>query len=174
MLVQLLNLGGAKRTRWEGKIFTTGATASNLLGLACGREAVLERRLNVVNMGESGELRESRESVGEIGLLEACRRAGIEGFQVLTTMGHSSLSKAASVVGLGRQSVIDVGLAEAPWRFDFAKLEGLLGKQSTASIVAVSCGEVNTGRCATSGLEDMGRVRELCDRYGAWLHVDAG
>ncbi|KAI8235002.1 UBA domain-containing protein 3 [Colletotrichum sp. SAR 10_99] len=29
---------------WKGRTFTTGATASNVLGLACGREAVVTRR----------------------------------------------------------------------------------------------------------------------------------
>ena len=41
----------------------------------------------------------------------------------------------------------------------------------TASIVAVSCSEVNTGLFATTGGE-MKSIRELCDEYGAWLHVD--
>jgi glutamate/tyrosine decarboxylase-like PLP-dependent enzyme len=173
MLVQLLGLegasaGGAGR-RWEGKTFTTGATGSNVLGLACGREYVLAKRLRDVD----GEV-DVGESVGELGLLEACQRAGVEHIQVLTTMGHSSLSKAASIIGLGRRSVIDVGRKDAPWKFDFEKLEGKLAEGRTASIVAVSCGEVNTGRFATSGLEEMKRLRELCDRYGAWIHVDGG
>jgi len=55
MLVELLNLGDG----WEGKVFTTGATGSNILGLACGREAVLQARLKDVE-GSSG--------VGEMGL----------------------------------------------------------------------------------------------------------
>src|SRR6266487_4653677 len=96
MLVELVNL----KAVWEGRTFTTGATASNVLGLACGREAIVNARLEKES-GSSGE-------VGEMGLLATCIKAGIKEIQVLTTMGHSSLYKAASIVGLGRASVKDI------------------------------------------------------------------
>ncbi|KAG4419415.1 hypothetical protein IFR04_007466 [Cadophora malorum] len=162
MLVELLNLGDG----WNGKTFTTGATGANILGLACGREAVVDARLKAI--GESG-------GVGELGLLGACLRAGIREIQVLTTMGHSSLYKAASVVGIGRASVRDIATSkDEPWKLDVDVLERQLkgAKEGVVSIVALSMGEVNTGRFATDGLETMKRVREVCDRYGAWLHVD--
>jgi glutamate/tyrosine decarboxylase-like PLP-dependent enzyme len=164
MLVELLNLGDG----WEGKVFTTGATGSNILGLACGREAVLQARLKDVE-GSSG--------VGGMGLLAACMKAGVKEIQVLTTMGHSSLYKAASVVGLGRASVKDIPFSrKEPWRMDIGLLERELqrSKDGVVSIVAVSAGEVNTGKFATDGLYKMKRIRYLCDKYGAWLHVDGG
>ncbi|KAG4440045.1 hypothetical protein IFR05_004495 [Cadophora sp. M221] len=162
MLVELLNLGDG----WNGKTFTTGATGANIMGLACGREAVVNARLQAV--GES-------DGVGELGLLGACLKAGIKEIQVLTTMGHSSLYKAASVVGLGRASVKDIATSKhEPWKMDIDALEQELGnaEEGVASIVALSMGEVNTGRFATDGLDAMKRTRELCDQYGAWLHVD--
>lgn len=161
MLVELLNLGDG----WEGRTFTTGATGANILGLACGREFVIRSRLE----GQGG--------VGELGLLTACMNAGVKEIQVLTTMGHSSLYKAASVVGLGRTSVKDIPFsANEPWRIDVDKLEQELkrSEQGIVSIVALSAGEVNTGRFATDGLHKMKRIRDLCDKYGAWLHVDGG
>ena len=164
MLVNLLNLGDG----WNGKTFTTGATGANILGLACGREAVVDARLKAV--GESG-------GVGELGLLGACLRAGIRDIQVLTTMGHSSLYKAASVVGIGRASVRDIATSkDEPWKLNVDALERELkdAKEGTVSIVALSMGEVNTGRFATDALNTMKKVREICDRYGAWLHVDGG
>jgi glutamate/tyrosine decarboxylase-like PLP-dependent enzyme len=179
LLCELLGLSGEG---WLGRTFTTGATASNVLGLACGREAALGRKIGM-RMAERGDAKDveddvnvgvDSDSVGELGLLKACLLAGVSGFQVLTTMGHSSLSKAASIVGLGRKSVIDVGLESVPWMFDMEKLERMLARPETASIVVVSCGEVNTGRYATSGVEEMRKLRGLCDRFGAWLHVDGG
>ncbi|KAK2045541.1 pyridoxal-dependent decarboxylase [Colletotrichum somersetense] len=150
--------GAAGGEVWKGRTFTTGATASNILGLACGREAVVERR--------GGK-------VGEEGLLGACLAAGVKEVQVLTSMGHSSLSKAASVVGLGRASVRELPAnADEPWRLDLGAVEEHLGRQGVASIIAVSAGEVNTGRFATGGLDEMRRLRELADRFGAWIHVD--
>jgi len=162
MLVELLDLGPG----WEGKIFTTGATGSNILGLACGREAVINKRLP-----------DSGQGVGEIGLLAACMKAGVKEIQVLTTMGHSSLYKAASVVGLGRASVRDIPVSQdEPWKMDLGLLEQELQREKgrVVSIVAISAGEVNTGRFATDGLSTMKKVRALCDKYGAWLHVDGG
>ncbi|KAH7407614.1 pyridoxal phosphate-dependent transferase [Cadophora sp. MPI-SDFR-AT-0126] len=162
MLVELLNLGDG----WKGKTFTTGATGANILGLACGREAVVDARLKLA--GEGG-------GVGELGLLGACLKAGVQEIQVLTTMGHSSLYKAASVVGIGRASVRDIATSkEEPWKMNVDALEQELkdAKEGVVSIVALSMGEVNTGRFATDGLDMMKRVREICDRYGAWVHVD--
>ncbi|KAI1157530.1 pyridoxal phosphate-dependent transferase [Nemania serpens] len=160
MLLRLLRLGAPEQ--WEGRTFTTGATGSNILGLACGREAVIASRLA-----------EGSESVGEIGLLRACARAGVEEIQVLTSMGHSSLSKAASVVGLGRASVKLLPLSDAePWRLDIDAVERELRRENVASIIAISAGEVNTGRFATTGVEDMERLRRLADQYRAWIHVD--
>lgn len=162
-LVELLDLGQGKE--WGGRTFTTGATGANILGLACGREMAVQKRLR------------QGVSVGELGLLRACMEAGVKEIQVLTSMGHSSLYKAASVVGIGRASVKDVGCKDGqPWKLDLASLETELQreKEGVVSIVVVSAGEVNTGRFATNGMEIMGKARELCDQYGAWLHVDGG
>ncbi len=161
MLVELLDLGAA----WEGRTFTTGATGANVLGLACGREAVISHRLK----GTQG--------VAELGLLAACVEAGVKEIQVLTTMGHSSLYKAASVVGLGRGSVKEIPFSKGePWRMDIELLERELERDSdgVVSIIVLSAGEVNTGRFATNGKTEMRRIRDLCDKYGAWLHVDGG
>ncbi len=161
MLCQLVDL---EPEQWPHRIFTTGATASNILGLACGREYVLKRAAAANGYGDV--------SVADDGLPEAMRKAGINKIQVLTEMPHSSLRKAASVVGLGRSCVLDVGLTDAAHRFDFEALEAALSEPGTASIVSISCAEINTGFFATSG-DDMQRIRQLCDQYGAWMHVDA-
>ncbi|CRK15630.1 hypothetical protein BN1708_002819 [Verticillium longisporum] len=170
LLADLLGLShpqtGARRGIFTGRTFTTGATGSNILGLACAREHVLARR---VPPGSP--------SVGELGILGACVAAGVTDIQVLTTMGHSSLSKAASVVGLGRASVKQMAKSpERPWLLDVDAVEReLVARDGTgvATIIAVSAGEVNTGLFA-AGKEDMKRLRELADRYGSWIHVDGG
>lgn len=161
MLIALLDLGDA--ADWEGRILTTGATASNILGLGCGREAVIQAKLP----------KGTAHGVGELGLLAACAQAGVRDVQVLTSMGHSSLSKAASIVGLGRHSVKELPHnADEPWRLDIHAVEKELQRAGVASIIALSAGEVNTGRFATTGIEDMRRLRGLADRYGSWIHVD--
>ncbi|RDW92212.1 PLP-dependent transferase-2 [Coleophoma crateriformis] len=162
MLIELLSIGSPDQ--WLGRTFTTGATGANILGLACGREAIITKRLERV-----GE----HQGVGELGLLRACAKAGITEIQVLTSIGHSSLYKAASIVGLGRASVKTIPGAN-PWEIDLQALEQKLklAESGCVSIVAISAGEVNTGKFATDGLKTMQEIRKLCDEYGAWLHVD--
>ena len=166
----LLDLFHLDQSQWSG-LFTTGATAGNILGLALGREYIVNRAIERVT-GDTSK----KNTVGAYGLLRACRLAGIEDVLVLTTRPHSTLGKAASVVGLGRDSVIDVGDGNDGLSFDFERLELLMLERSSknAFILAVSCGEVNTGLFATNSLETMQDLRTLCDRYGAWLHVDGG
>ncbi|KAI9167603.1 LOW QUALITY PROTEIN: L-2,4-diaminobutyrate decarboxylase [Paramyrothecium foliicola] len=164
MLAALLRLGD-RGDEWAGRTFTTGATASNVLGLACGREYAVGKKL-----GAAGG---TAASVGEVGLLRACLEAGVTDIQVLTSAGHSSLSKAASVVGLGRGSVRELRRSDdEPWRLDIDAVERELQRPGTASIIAISAGEVNTGRHSLNDMDEWKRVRELADRYGAWIHVD--
>ncbi|KAJ5638319.1 hypothetical protein N7490_008198 [Penicillium lividum] len=161
LLTDLFNL---KRAQWQNGTFTTGATGSNIMGLACGREFILQK---------AAERKGSQlSSVGEYGLFEVLQELGLSGVQVLSTMPHSSLVKAAGVLGIGRANVRNICLADDPLQFDMAQLEKELARTDKVSIVAISCGEVNTGRFATSGMEQLVQIRQLCDRYGAWIHAD--
>ncbi|GAB1736309.1 hypothetical protein NU219Hw_g6976t1 [Hortaea werneckii] len=148
---------------WPHRTFTTGATASNVVGIACGREFVIQHAASKLPASVS---------VGDDGLAKAMAKAGVSDVQILTTVPHSSLRKASSIVGLGRSCVIEVGQAHRRHLFDMEALESQLRRPGVASIVVVSCAEVNTGFFATTG-EDMRQIRKLCDEHGAWLHVDA-
>ncbi|KAF1817654.1 PLP-dependent transferase [Eremomyces bilateralis CBS 781.70] len=161
MLCQLLDL---EERDWAHRTFTTGATASNVMGLACGREGVV-RWHGKATAGTTT-------SVAKMGLVRAMNAAGLDEIQVLTTVPHSSLGKAASIVGLGRDSVTLVNRSDRPHLIDFEKLEEELKRPGVGSIVAVSCSEVNTGFFA-AGRGDMERLAGLCRRYKAWIHVDA-
>ena len=163
----LLSLFDLDREAWNGRTFTTGATASNIHGLACAREFIVESALCRAGHSALG--------IAEVGIVAACKKAGIEKINILTTLPHSSTLKAASILGFGRDAVINVGLQNGPrWKFDFVLLEQMLRLAGTVSIVVVSCGEVNTGRFATAGAHDFVHLRDLCDRYSSWIHVDGG
>lgn len=172
MIVALLRLGD-RDADWPGRIFTTGATASNVLGLACGREAVVASRLRI-RRDEDGPSCDGI-AVAEMGLLTACREAGIAELLVLTSAGHSSLSKAASVVGFGRRGVKELPRSAAqPWLLDLDAVERELRRKDCACVIAVSAGEVNTGRFALRDLAEWTLLRDMANRYGAWIHVDGG
>lgn len=66
LLCELLKLDP---TQWPHRVFTTGATASNILGLACGREYIIAEA--------SAHRSDATNSVGELGIVESMHRAGI-------------------------------------------------------------------------------------------------
>ncbi|QDS77956.1 hypothetical protein FKW77_001641 [Venturia effusa] len=159
---------------WTLRTFTTGATASNVLGLAVGRQKILERLATkgIRKTGGSVTLEMFQKvDVAQVGLFTAMKNASIRGIRILTTTPHSSLAKAASIVGLGRDFIHLVGQAAQPHKFDMKLLEKALANQNYASIVAISCAEVNAGLFATDG-EEMRKIRLLCDQHGSWIHVD--
>jgi len=149
---------------WPHRTFTTGATASNVVGLACGREYVV---------AEAAKRAGISASIARDGLLEATRAANINKIQILTTVPHSSLRKAASIIGLGHASVIDVSSPSNPHHFSHEALKTALSTPNTASIIAISAAEVNTGLFATTGLAELTTLRSLADQHGAWIHIDA-
>lgn len=148
--------------------FTTGATASNIVGLAIGREWVIQKAAG----RRLGQDRESMGSVGEYGILEACTNAGVSRVQILSTLPHSSLVKAAGVVGIGRSQVVSIAADNFGLTIDYAKLEEQAALSGVASILAISAGEVNSGYFATKGIEKWKRIRKICDQYQVWIHVD--
>ncbi|KAG8740297.1 hypothetical protein FRC10_004515 [Ceratobasidium sp. 414] len=175
MLLDLLDL---PRERFTVRTLTSGATASNVLGLACGRDFAVRTALA-----------DPTYSVAEDGF------GGVT-VQVLSDRPHSSTIKAASITGIGRANVIDLGRTDGSG-MDLEKLEERLVEYEQANkaggkkgvVVALSYGEVNTvsanscrpdeqvidrlggvkGEC-TPNVE---AVRELCDKYNVWLHIDA-
>ena len=171
LLSDLLRLD---REAWSARTFTTGATSSNILGLASAREHVINQAVKRRKVSLSKLSNVCVETVGEHGLVAACEAAEVDNIQILTTLPHSSLIKATSILGLGRSSVLDVSKKEEFLTFDLKKTEAMLERPRTLSIVVVSCGEVNTGAFATRSFEEFQSLRSLCDKYSAWIHVDGG
>ncbi|KIW15578.1 hypothetical protein PV08_05626 [Exophiala spinifera] len=172
LLVQLFRLPAADWSLAQpgghgGGVFTTGATASNILGLGLGREYVVHNALK-----RTGITTDPDASVGEHGLAELLVKAGKIKIQVLSTLPHSSIAKAASVVGIGRRNVISISVEDDPLRIDMERLRLEASRPDVLNILAVSAGEVNTGRFATDSGATMGRLREICDEFGIWMHVD--
>lgn len=168
MLLDLFNIPWQVGENGQaGGLFTTGATASNVLGLAIGREFVLEAFAKRAT-GKSL-------SVGEDGLLSVAYAAQVDHIKILSTLPHSSIAKAASIVGLGRSSVVSIVKDGSSLAIDIDKLQSLAEDAEadrTAYILAISTGEVNTGHFASDSLEAMQKIREICDRYKIWIHVD--
>jgi glutamate/tyrosine decarboxylase-like PLP-dependent enzyme len=166
MLVQLLNLPEAE---WQGRTMTSGATGSNILALAAGLHEVLNRKLRS---------RGATRTVSDVGVLRACLAAGVMEVKILCAGHHSSIGKAASILGLGRDCVVDVADAKRGWALDLTRVENLLKDSDEARTVylfVVTAGEVNTGRLGTEG-SLLARLHALIQKHlpqhGAWIHVD--
>ncbi|KIX05979.1 uncharacterized protein Z518_03953 [Rhinocladiella mackenziei CBS 650.93] len=171
LLVQLFRLPEAE---WliggsgpGGGTFTTGATASNVLGLALGREYALRKALE-----RKSKMNGTALSCGEWGIAEMMMKAGVRKIQILSTLPHSGTAKAASLVGIGRRNIISISADHDPLQIDLGRLEQEARKEHVLSILAISTGEVNTGRFATNSSALMSRLRSICDELGIWIHVD--
>lgn len=129
-------------------VFVTGATMSNLVGLAIGREWLGEQKQVVV----------SEQGVGALGPVT-----------ILSATTHSSVYKALSVLGMGRKSVRKVATLAEREAIDVSALDSALAAlKGEPAIVVASAGTVNT-----VDFDDLRAVVALKTRYPFWLHVDA-
>ncbi|MFF3611750.1 pyridoxal phosphate-dependent decarboxylase family protein [Streptomyces sp. NPDC002580] len=129
--------------------FVSGATVSNTVGLAIAREWLGERRGVSV----------AREGVAALGPVD-----------VLSGSPHSSVTKALSVLGLGRDSLRPVpvlpGNREA---VDVERLDAALTALDGRPAVVVA----NAGTVNTVDFDDLRAIAALRERHDFWLHVDA-
>ncbi|MEU1182961.1 aminotransferase class I/II-fold pyridoxal phosphate-dependent enzyme [Streptomyces sp. NPDC005820] len=127
----------------------TGATASNTVGLAVAREWLGERL--GVDVSRSGA-------------------AGLGPVEVLSGSPHSSVAKALSVLGIGRDRLRPVPLLPGNREaVDVAALEtALAALDGRPAIVVANAGTVNT-----VDFDDLRAIAALKERHGFWLHVDA-
>lgn len=129
-------------------VFVTGATMSNLVGLAIGREW----------LGEQKQVFVAEQGVGALGPAT-----------ILSATTHSSVYKALSVLGMGRKSVRKVATLAEREAIDVSALDSALAAlKGEPAIVVASAGTVNT-----VDFDDLRAVVALKTRYPFWLHVDA-
>ncbi|MBD0691193.1 pyridoxal phosphate-dependent decarboxylase family protein [Streptomyces sp. CBMA123] len=127
--------------------FVSGATLSNTVGLAIAREWLGERL--GVDVAEDG--------VAALGRV-----------RVLSGGAHSSVSKALSVLGLGRTALTTLPTLSGREAVDVAALERALAEADGPCVVVANAGTVNT-----VDFDDLRAVAALREQYGFWLHVDA-
>lgn len=128
-------------------VFVSGATMSNFVGLAIGRESFGEQR---------------GISVAEEGL------AALGAIHVLSGSPHSSIYKALSMLGIGRKAVRKVALLEGREAVDVAALEAALDELQGQNVVVVA----NAGTVNSVDFDDLQAIAALKSRYAFWLHVD--
>src|SRR5918994_160807 len=125
---------------------TTGGRRANFAGIAAGRHAVLERAgWDVEGQGLNGAP-DVRVLVGE--------------------HAHATIFVALRMLGLGAERAIRIRTDEAG-RMDPEALAAELDRGEGQAIVCAQAGGGDTG-C----FDPFQPVAEICERHGAWLHVD--
>ncbi|MFE9650567.1 pyridoxal phosphate-dependent decarboxylase family protein [Streptomyces sp. NPDC006365] len=127
--------------------FVSGATMSNIVGLAIAREWLGERK--GVSPAE-------------------CGTAALGAVRVLSGTAHSSVPKGLSVLGLGRQALTCVPTLPGREAVDLAALERTLGQIDGPCVVVANAGTVNT-----ADFDDLHAIAALREQHLFWLHVDA-
>nr|QEO74598.1 Decarboxylase, pyridoxal-dependent [uncultured bacterium] len=85
---------------------------------------------------------------------------------------HSSLAKAARIIGVGVDNVRVVGVDEKTLAMDPAELDRMLTEDRAAGATPVMvCATVGT--TSTAAVDPVRAIGEVCRRHGVWLHVDA-
>lgn len=127
--------------------FVTGATISNMVGLALGRQWLGEQA--GVDFSQSGI------------------QSNIP-INVLSAAPHSSVIKSLSMLGMGRNAVIKIPTLPAREAIDLKLLEDRLWEIGRPVIIVANAGTVNS-----VDFDDLEAIGKLKSRYPFWLHVDA-
>ncbi|TCP28861.1 glutamate/tyrosine decarboxylase-like PLP-dependent enzyme [Scopulibacillus darangshiensis] len=128
--------------------FVSGATMANFVGLALARQWVVHQ--HGVNISQQG--------------LYDLPRINVVGGAL-----HSSIYKAVSMLGMGKESIHTLPSLPGREATDVSTLEEFLrNNQGEPCIVVANAGTVNT-----VDFDDIGEIIKLKDKYPFWLHVDA-
>ncbi len=128
--------------------FVSGATMSNFVGLALGRQW-LGHQLQI--------------DVAQQGL------EGLQPINIYSATPHSSVYKALSMLGVGRQVVKHIRCLPNREAIDVSALEEKLKEQNGHPAIVVA----NAGTLNTVDFDDLSKIADLKQKYSFWLHVDA-
>ena len=128
--------------------FVTGATVSNFVSLAMARQWV----------GEQHGKDFSNDGITDSSLIK-----------VLSGTAHSSVIKSLSMLGIGRNALIQVDVLPEREAIDIVALESILKQNPDHRYIIVA----NAGTVNTVDFDDLEAIGKLKAKYNFWLHVDA-
>jgi aromatic-L-amino-acid decarboxylase len=144
----LRDMIGLPRT-WSG-VIQDSASSGTLVSLICARE---------------------RATNGEFGRLGASAADAEKVRVYASTQAHSSVEKAAKLAGYGldhlRKIPCDTSYRMLPEALEQAMAEDRARGLRPACVVA------SVGTTSTGAVDPVPAIADLCERHGAWLHVDA-
>lgn len=129
-------------------LLVSGGSMANLIGLAVARHA------------------QSHFNFRQQGLFGAPARMML----YCSAETHSSVQRAAEVLGLGGDSIRSIPVNDQ-FQTDIGALEAAIAADRSAGLqpfcVVGTAGTTNTG-----GMDDLNRMADICQREGLWFHVD--
>jgi len=132
--------------RFKG-IFTTGATAANLLAAFTARQfAGQQQGIDVAKSGMKD--------------LDV---------NIFSATPHASMVKSLGMAGFGQNSWLPIECKTNSESMDVLALEKALIKCSAKSKIVIASAATVTG----TDYDDLAAISQLCKKYNAWLHVDA-
>jgi aromatic-L-amino-acid decarboxylase len=106
------------------------------------------------------------------------RRRGMAGrtdlprYRLYTSdQAHSSIEKAAIILGLGEENVIRVG-CDDEFRLDANKLRESIAADIKEGFVPLAV-VATVGTTSTASVDPVSSISEICREHSVWLHVDA-
>jgi len=139
-------------------LWRTGPAATEL------EELVVDwlRQLLGLPAGLHGHI-EDTASTSTLAALAAARELRPGGVVLCSEHAHSSVDKDCRILGLELRKIA----ADAEYRLRPETLEEALAAEEAAAVVAT------VGTTSSTSVDPVPAVADLCERHGAWLHVDA-
>lgn len=142
-----------------------------LLGLPAGFEGVI---MDTASVSTLCAVTAARHALADLDI----RRRGMTGRADLPRLrlytsdqAHSSVEKAAIVLGLGTEGVAKIG-TDADYRMDVAELQRIIASDRAAGHRPF-CVVATVGTTSTTSVDPVPAIAEVCERENIWLHVDA-
>ncbi|MCX5468134.1 pyridoxal phosphate-dependent decarboxylase family protein [Acinetobacter nematophilus] len=144
----------------QAGVFTSGGTQSNLMGVLLARDWSIAKNWK----DEDGRpWSVQRDGVPN----EAMRNVKV----ICSENAHFSVQKNMAMMGMGFQSVVTVPVNENA-QMDVDALEKTMAHlQAEGKIVA--CVVATAGTTDAGAIDPLKKIREITNKYGAWMHIDA-
>ena len=131
-------------------IITDTASISSMLAIAAARESL---KLDIRHQGLAGRVDVPRLSL------------------YISDQTHSSVEKGAITLGIGQEGVRKIATDES-FRMDVKAL-ALAIEEDLVSGWRPFCVVATVGTTATTSIDPVPEIADICQEYGLWLHVDA-
>ena len=144
----------------QAGVFTSGGTQSNLMGVLLARDWAIAKNYQNADGKEW--------SVQKDGIpADAMQKVKV----LCSENAHFSVQKNMAMMGMGFQSVVAVPVNDNAQMDTNALADIMADLHAKGNIVA--CVVATAGTTDAGAIDDIKAIRALCDKFGAWLHIDA-